>query len=425
VLDTLLPSLHAAVKRSARARRILAPTVRTAARAGARIRQPFAAACRPPSRVHHAFEDWLEVDGPNGASLKEIHDPLPADRTLPFSPDGRTHWKFERHRRRPRRATHVAVLPGGRTWGAGSAVITADDALLAPLSLAVGDTEEYLAEPERHPIFAERRLPPATRLDGVATLLSAPGGGGYYHWLIDLLPRLRLLEEAGMPVDASDHVIVNATSARYQRETLARLGVSGDRIVESRWHPHIRAERLVVPSLPGDFGHAPRWACDFLRDAFLPAEGVEDAGALLYLNRTHVTHRRVTNEAEFIARLQTLGFENPALERLPVAEQARRMAAARVVVAPHGAALTNLVFCRPGTRVIELLSPSDVSHVYWTLADTMGLDYAFLLAEGLEPPIGEDPHEATLDMSIDIDTACHLVDRKLRESRDARDVGSA
>ncbi|MFK7943264.1 MAG: hypothetical protein AB8B85_10180, partial [Paracoccaceae bacterium] len=43
------------------------------------------------------------------------------------------------------------------------------------------------------------------------------------------------------------------------------------------------------------------------------------------------------------------------------------------VVAVHGAGLTNLLFCRPGTRVIEIFPGNFVKSPYWWLCRQLGL----------------------------------------------------
>ena len=53
-----------------------------------------------------------------------------------------------------------------------------------------------------------------------------------------------------------------------------------------------------------------------------------------------------------------------------------------MIVGAHGAALTNLVFCRPGTRVIELFSPRYVNPCYRDLCVAAGLSYAAVIGDG-------------------------------------------
>ncbi len=46
------------------------------------------------------------------------------------------------------------------------------------------------------------------------------------------------------------------------------------------------------------------------------------------------------------------------MDGLSITEQANIFYHADVVVAVHGAALANLAFCRPGTKIFEILSPN-------------------------------------------------------------------
>ena len=66
-----------------------------------------------------------------------------------------------------------------------------------------------------------------------------------------------------------------------------------------------------------------------------------------------------------------------------VQEQIDLFAAADLVVAPHGAALSNLVFSKPGVRILELFAAGYVNHCYWTIACTIpGATYHYLVADG-------------------------------------------
>jgi capsular polysaccharide biosynthesis protein len=48
---------------------------------------------------------------------------------------------------------------------------------------------------------------------------------------------------------------------------------------------------------------------------------------------------------------------------------------ARLVIAPHGAGLTNIVACEPGTHVYELLPGAYDNYCYCRLAQACGLHY--------------------------------------------------
>jgi capsular polysaccharide biosynthesis protein len=188
------------------------------------------------------------------------------------------------------------------------------------------------------------------------------------------------------------------------------LGIPPSKIVESSKHQHIKAEKLVAPSLPSISGNPPLWVCEFLRNEFLnPANAKTilpnvDKLERIYVSRASASYRQVINEAEVTNFLTQLGFQSVVLESLTVAEQAALFHAAKVIVAPHGAGLTNTVFCQPGTKIIEFFSPKYVNVCYWSLANQVNLDYYYLLGEGQSPPEGIDPHLSGEDIFINLDS---------------------
>lgn len=76
---------------------------------------------------------------------------------------------------------------------------------------------------------------------------------------------------------------------------------------------------------------------------------------LLYISRRDSRMRTMANEAELERRLIELGFSVVTMSGRPLVEQISIVRAARIVVAPHGAGLSLLLFARPGTRVFEII----------------------------------------------------------------------
>jgi capsular polysaccharide biosynthesis protein len=93
----------------------------------------------------------------------------------------------------------------------------------------------------------------------------------------------------------------------------------------------------------------PEWVSRFLRDSFLPLikpEHLVQRAPRLYVSRAGAMWRSVINEQEVMARLSPLGFVKTTLEGLSVLQQVALFAQAECVIAPHGAALANLVFAQ-------------------------------------------------------------------------------
>ena len=297
---------------------------------------------------------------------------------------------------------YVARLPGARLVGRGVAVLTDDGRVLSDVTVHLN------ARLEDHGVMRRVWLPRAESVPGTTAVLSAPGGNTYYHWLFDLLPRLHLIQRAGYSLGDIDSIAVNSIRAAYQRETLAALGVDLDRVLSSDAHPHLRCETMILPSFPGRSGFPPEWVCDFLRRAFLP----EDTGASdtrqgmprrLYVTRQGAGRRRLHNHDAVACRLEGLGFTTVTLETLTVAEQARLFHEADTIVGVHGSGFANLVFCRPGTSLLELHSPNEQPAYYETLSRRVGIHYAALI--GTRSP---DPRRVW-DIAVDPD----LIERVL------------
>ena len=80
--------------------------------------------------------------------------------------------------------------------------------------------------------------------------------------------------------------------------------------------------------------------------------------------------QKVTSEVE--QTLQAYGFQKYYFEDIPISEQWSIARNAKVVVAMHGAALSNLVFNRNQVKLIELFHPGYIVNMYRHTANAMG-----------------------------------------------------
>ena len=76
---------------------------------------------------------------------------------------------------------------------------------------------------------------------------------------------------------------------------------------------------------------------------------------------------------------------------MSLADQVRLFSGADVIVAPHGAELTNLGFCRPGTQIIELLMDAYCNWCFRNLAGLMQLRYDCVVGLAQRPWPELDP----------------------------------
>ena len=271
-----------------------------------------------------------------------------------------------------RPGTFVATIPAARVWGEGL-VIAPDDRILDDVSIDFG----------LDMMVKEWRLEKLVKLDARVAVLSTAGGSIFYHWLFQLLPRIELIRRAGITLESVDYFLINDLAGRYKRNSLDAIGIGREKLLLSSELRYIQARELIVPSIVLRGGCYPEWMRSFLRRTFLSdAKTVRSADRRLYLSRGEAQYRRVLNEDAVCDVLRPYGFEIVKLETLPFSEQAKLLSEAAVVVAAHGAGLSNIVFCDAGTKVIEIFAPELVTGFYWRLCTESQLDYYYILGEG-------------------------------------------
>lgn len=306
-----------------------------------------------------------------------IHPAGPAERIVRREVAGEPagHWRFRAARTADIPARYVLDVAGGRLVGEVGATVTPGGVLDYQTSGYFG-----IDSWREHPIFLKPTLGPVERVPGTVLSLTTRGtAGNYYHFLFDALARYGIFEEAlpGQSVDA----IVVPHELGFQQALLELAGIKGP-FLQPRAGVTVQADRLLVPSTPNQALDAPASVVSWLRNR-LPARDSSGTPRRLYLTRgDRPNTRRYVQEPELWPWLEARGFVRVDAGKFSVQEQIDIFHGAEVVVAPHGAALTNVTFSRPGTKVLEMFAASYVHLGLWTIADAVGLDYRYLVADG-------------------------------------------
>ena len=313
------------------------------------------------------------------------------------TPDG--HWVFDKAR--------VFDVPPRFSLEIDGGVVVGDyGANLTPHGTLDFETSEYfgISGWREHPVFLRRRLPPIEHVDGTLVALATRGGSGnYYHFLLDVLPRFGVFEET-MPGRRADALYV-PNGAAWQRDLLDLVGLGDHTIVQTRADRAVSADHLVVPSLPNPLEVAPRSTVDWLRSRLVPHD-VTDKPKRIYVTRGSARNtRRIVQEEALFELLQQRGFVRIEPGGMSVRDQIDHYAAAEVVVAPHGAALTNLVFARPGVKVLEIFPASYVNSCFWAISASIpDSRYTYLVA-GDADAYGRGTPMNRIQADIDVDPA--------------------
>ncbi len=308
----------------------------------------------------------------------------------------------------PRPPISVAMVSGATVLidGGGVAVFGADE--VPHLDLSVRDFPALLRRR-----LAERAAPPVEELHLDAAVLISDEffGPNLCHFLLDQVTRIELYRRAGVD-PRSVTVIGPERHTEYQRLAVERMGL-GSYLSVSRC-ARVQVDRLWVSSNCHDMRHPAHWASDWAVGATRALFDLvpRQPRRRLLVSRANSPWRRIANEAEIADILKPLGFEVVVPGMLSFLEQIAAFRDATHVIAPHGAALANTLFCAPGTHVLEVFHPHYGTWAYAMLNDVLRLNYASMVGRDAlsDAPEFNDPtlpREQTVphagrDMRVDV-----------------------
>lgn len=227
----------------------------------------------------------------------------------------------------------------------------------------------------------------------------------YYHFLVEFLARLYLLTKSKIQPDY--YIFPQLT--KFQREFIDLRGIDETRILRLEKGQVIQADALIVPSLINnwecidfrDYMHyqkqwLPSWTSQLYRP-FIPANSL--AEKQIYITRKKAKYRCVENEDALVNVLSQYGFQSYELESLSVAEQISLFNSASFIIAPHGAGLVNMSFCRSGVNILELYSENYHDASFRIQANILGHNYNYLVGKTKKKRVFRPQVE---DMVVDI-----------------------
>jgi hypothetical protein len=216
------------------------------------------------------------------------------------------------------------------------------------------------------------------KIPGRVAVLGQLAFFNYYHWIHEILCRLAMLDILNIEYD---YLYVPATS-KFMLETLKLWGVEEHKIIQPYNEMYaIQADELIVPSLVTNVtyesnsctcfsSYSNHFLLSYVKNKLLtkakeyPVE--KKFNKRFFTSRKDTTLRKILNETELIELFKNYNIDSYNLSELSVIEQIQLFHNAEVVIGPHGANLTNIIFCKPGTVVIELLQNFNQTQPFFT-----------------------------------------------------------
>lgn len=237
--------------------------------------------------------------------------------------------------------------------------------------------------------------------DGLSSafLLGGRASRNYFHWLIEDLPKLIAFQEDPEFLSCVEFLVIDANMPRQHFEALdlliGALGLEHRKIVKRNSDQVIQVERLICSSLHTTHvdrfdmaywmgGGVRKGAIDFIRKSILANTQPAKGGSLkkIYVTRKKGAARSIKNWAEVEEIASNCGFVPVCPEDLSFKDQVRLFADASFILAQSGAGLSNVIFSRPGTRVVAMTSERNIDYpIYSNLASFVDADFIHLVGK--------------------------------------------
>jgi hypothetical protein len=227
----------------------------------------------------------------------------------------------------------------------------------------------------------------------------------YYHWLAEGLLPLDVLMNSlppdkniciALPKSMDINPLVDhrgsLMSLGFDKVDVIEIGDDLVNVAEVIW-----VECDLVEHMPAQYLKSFQ-----RRIASKYANQVKKRSRRLLIERKGPT-RMISNFDAVRAVLSEEGFDTVSLEGMAPSDQILLFQSAEFVVGAHGAGLANLLFCEPGTKVIEFMPSVEMRPFFWIISDSLDLRHAVQFC----PMVNGDTFQATLEVDISKLTALY------------------
>lgn len=272
--------------------------------------------------------------------------------------------------------------PGPHYWFARSGALIAESGAIWPHSFMAPFRRDRLrtvksisaahdGPDENGLVFHPLLLKGASRIKGRHFLTAQPGSPNFGHFMLDIVPQIALGAEIGAPM-------LSWPLRAWQKEIVARINPPSGLLREIPAQNHWIEEPVISNRMAGVCAHAAHPAVKPVFEAIRATVDVAAHAHLpkkFFLMRGPGHGRALKNRVALGEALAPLGIVALQPELLSFEQQVALFAQAELVVAEFGAALANLVFCRPGAKVLEIISMGQ--HDPWSsrLCAMLGLEH--------------------------------------------------
>ena len=227
------------------------------------------------------------------------------------------------------------------------------------------------------------------------TLVLTQGASGHFnyaHWLFDIVPKLIIVSEF-CKLKKINYFYFSKLN-NFQKESLKFMKIDQARFIDSNKLRHIESEKLIAVTHPNYFkktiffahSNLPKWIIYSLKNIFLKKKVKKSFYKKIFIDRSDSTqkHCKLINNNEVIIFLKKKGFKILQLNKIKFFNQISIFKNCKEIIAPHGAGLANLTFCKSGTKVSEKIPKNIKNNVYKRISNINKLKHKFVYLKNIK-----------------------------------------
>jgi capsular polysaccharide biosynthesis protein len=202
----------------------------------------------------------------------------------------------------------------------------------------------------------------------------------YFHWMLDVLPKVEFSIEKCKAILLPEKF----------NKTIFKESLSFFPELKIIWFDNkstCLVKKAIVPKMNLPSGNYHKEILINLRNRFqdeLETKVSNPENRHIYVSRGKAKNRKIINEMHLYEVLKKYGFEMVFFEDMSFIDQCTLAYQTEVLIGNHGAGLSNMLFMKPNSSIIEIRRENDDhNNCFFSLANTLNFDYYYFLTNPL------------------------------------------
>lgn len=210
--------------------------------------------------------------------------------------------------------------------------------------------------------------------------LNHPYAGAYYHFVAETLARLTLFLNNFDIIKKIKILLPNKT--KYINEYLDILGINKDQVITSNPQKNYKANKVYFPR-PISWGSPSREDLIRIKTIFLNILELKPIKEKIIIIKRLKGPRQILNHDNLLNEIKRNFPQEKIVEfddRICIKDTIKLFSEAKLIIGPHGAGLSNMIFSPKGVPIIEIQpSKFTLNLCFWHMAKALEMKHWFVL----------------------------------------------